>query len=166
MPTIIGDDDDEGTDFAANASTPAAVTSFLTDHPQLTPADGARIAQLYPLRAAPGTRTVLPIRSGRINRVHQPVWNYRFSVVQADDATAGMGVPHASELSAIFGPAFIPGASGPTFATANAPIMPVFDTTRQRRLGFLLNDTHVEEIPADEDTRCAFWNETGVRIEQ
>ncbi|KAJ7190375.1 carboxylesterase estA [Mycena pura] len=211
VPTIIGDDDDEGTDFAANASTPAAVTSFLTDnYPQLTPADGARIAELYPLRAPlPGHAPFFPSAAAafgegtftcpsnfilaQINRVHQPVWNYRFSVVQADDAAAGLGVPHASELPAIFGPAFVPGASGSTFATANAPIVPVvmnywisfiraldpnphrfagtpewvqFDTTRQRRLKFVLNDTHVEEIPADEDTRCAFWNEIGARIEQ
>jgi len=102
-------------------------------------------------------------------------------------------VPHTSEIPAIFGPAFIPGGSSTTFATTNAPIVPVvmnywisfirslnpnthrfagtpewieLTAANQRRLQFVLNDTHVEEIPVDEDTRCAFWNEIGARIEQ
>ncbi|KAJ7890194.1 Esta [Mycena olivaceomarginata] len=210
VPVMLGDDDDEGTGFAANAGTADAVISFLMDnYPQLTPADDMRITQLYPLRAPlPNHAPFFPSAAAaygestftcpsnfiaaQINRVRQPVWNYRFSVVQANDAAAGLGVPHASELPAIFGPAFIPGGSGTTFATTNAPIVPVvmnywisfirslnpnphrfagtpewvqFDAN-QRRLKFVLNDTHVEEIPVDEDTRCAFWNEVGARIEQ
>ncbi|KAJ7766182.1 carboxylesterase estA [Mycena metata] len=211
VPIMLGDDDDEGTGFAANASTPDAVISFLVDnYPQLTPTDETRITQLYPLlpplpkhapffpsaAAAYGEATfTCPSNfiAAEINRMGQPVWNYRFSVVQANDAAGGLGVPHTSELPAIFGPASIPGQSTSTFATTNAPIVPVvmnywisfirsldpnphrfagtpewvqFDGTSQRRLKFVLNDTHVEEIPADEDTRCAFWNEIGVSIEQ
>ncbi|KAJ7193192.1 Alpha/Beta hydrolase protein [Mycena rebaudengoi] len=211
VPTMIGDDDDEGTFFAANAGTPDAVISFLMDnYPQLTPVDNTRIKQLYPLRPPlPNHAPFFPSASAaygegtftcpsnfiaaQINRVRQPVWNYRFSVVQEDAATAGLGVPHASELPAIFGPTFIPGGSSTTFATTNAPIVPVvmnywisfirslnpnphrfagtpewvqFNARNQRRLKFVLNDTHVEEIPGDEDTRCAFWNEIGAKIEQ
>jgi carboxylesterase type B len=211
VPTMIGDDDNEGTAFAANASTPDAVISFLTDnYPQLTPADDARITQLYPLlpplpehapffpsaAAAYGEGTfTCPSNfiAGQINGVGRPVWNYRFSVVQANDAAGGLGVPHTSEIPAIFGPAFVPGGSSTTFATTNAPIVPVvmnywisfirslnpnthrfagtpewiqLTAANQRRLQFVLNDTHVEEIPVDEDTRCAFWNEIGARIEQ
>ncbi|KAJ7190377.1 Alpha/Beta hydrolase protein [Mycena pura] len=212
VPTMIGDDDDEGTLFAANASTPADVLSFLADnYPQLTRGDLARLAQLYPRRAPlPAHAPFFPSAAAaygegtftcpssfilaQLSRARQPVWNYRFSVVQADAAAMGLGVPHTSELPAIFGPASIPppGLSA-TFATTNAPIVPVvmnywisfiraldpnphrfagtpewvqFDAARQRRLKFVLNDTHVEEIPADEDARCAFWNEIGVRIEQ
>ncbi|KAJ7625145.1 Alpha/Beta hydrolase protein [Mycena rosella] len=148
--------------------------------------------RLYPLRSPlPNHAPFFPSAAAanfiaaQINRVRQLVWNYRFSVVQANDATAGLGVPHASELPAIFGPAFIPGGSSTTFATTNAPIVPVvmnycisfirslnpnphrfFNATNQRRLKFVLNDTHVEEIPVNENMRCAFWNEIGARIEQ
>jgi acetylcholinesterase len=46
------DDTDEGTIFAANASSAAAVASFLTDEfPQLTTADTDAINALYPLEA-------------------------------------------------------------------------------------------------------------------
>jgi carboxylesterase type B len=113
---MLGDDDDEGTGFAANAGTADAVISFLMDnYPQLTPADDMRITQLYPLRAPlPNHAPFFPSAAAaygegtftcpsnfiaaQINRVRQPVWNYRFSVVQANDAAAGLGVPHASEV--------------------------------------------------------------------
>ncbi|KAJ7676411.1 Alpha/Beta hydrolase protein [Mycena rosella] len=197
--------------------TPTIDGDFVQDHLytlsgreiiRLTPADVTRITQLYPLRpplpnhapffpsaaAAYGEGTfTCPSNfiAAQINRVRQLVWNYRFSVVQANDAVAGLGVPHATSCD--LRPAFIPGGSSTTFATTNAPIVPVvmnywisfirslnpnphrfvgtpewaqFNATNQRRLKFVLDDTHVEEIPVDENMRCAFWNEIGARIEQ
>ncbi|KAF7356434.1 Carboxylic ester hydrolase [Mycena venus] len=210
VPLMIGDDDDEGTAFAANAQTPEDVISFLTDnYPQLTADDATTINQLYPLlpplpnhapffpsaAAAYGESTfTCPSNfiAGLIG-ARKNVWNYRFSVVQPDRAASGLGVDHTSELPAVFGPPFIPGGNSTTFATTNAPIVPVlmnywisfvrslnpnthkfssapewaeFDSKNQRRIKFVLNDTHVESIPADEDTRCAFWNDIGARLEQ
>ncbi|KAJ7766160.1 carboxylesterase estA [Mycena metata] len=200
VPTMLGDDDNEGTFFAANASTPDAVISFLTRitqlYPLLPPLPGH--APFFPSAAAAYGESTLTCPSNfvaaQISRRGQPVWNYRFSVVQADFAAAGLGVPHTSEIPAVFGPDSIPNSNlSPTFTTTNAPIVPVvmnywisfiralnpnphrfagtpewvqFNGTSQRRLKFVLNDTHVEEIPADEDTRCTFWNEIGVSIEQ
>ncbi|KAJ7627439.1 carboxylesterase estA [Roridomyces roridus] len=211
VPLLFGDDDDEGTDFAANVSTAAEMISFLTDnYPQLTSSDDAQITRLYPLLAPlPNHAPFFPSAAAaygeatftcpsnfigaKLSAVKQPVWSYRFSVVQANNQAAGLGVPHTSEVPAIFGPAFVPGGTSTTFATTNAPIVPImsnyfisfvrslnpnthrldgtpewveFDSGGERRLQFVLNDTHVESVPADESERCAFWNEVGVRIEQ
>ncbi|KAJ7616042.1 aEsta [Roridomyces roridus] len=142
VPMMLGDDEKEGTFFAANASTPAAVVSFLMDnYPVLTPADGVQITELYPLlpmlpqhaaffpsaAAAYGEATfTCPSNfiATRMDAVGLPVWNYRFSVVQEDVEALGLGVPHASALPAIFGPDSIPDRTS-TFTTTNAPMVPI-----------------------------------------
>jgi acetylcholinesterase len=49
-PIIFGDDENEGSYFAANASTPADVAAFIVDQlPRLTPAQTDAINAEYPL---------------------------------------------------------------------------------------------------------------------
>ncbi|KAK7018278.1 triacylglycerol lipase-like protein [Favolaschia claudopus] len=149
VPLLIGDASDEGTNFAFNASTPSQVTSFMQDnYPRLTSSDLLRISRLYPLMPPlPAHAAYFPSAAlaygegtftcpsnfiaarmshgGSEGEKGIDVWNYRFSVVQADREAAGFGVSHTSEIPAIFGPAFVPGGLSTTFATTNAPIVPV-----------------------------------------
>jgi acetylcholinesterase len=61
VAVIFGDDQDEGSYFAANASTPADVAAFMVDQfPHLTPAQTNAINVEYPLM--PPEKVLLPAR--------------------------------------------------------------------------------------------------------
>ena len=54
-----------------------------------------------------------------------PLWSYRYNVQDADNAAAGLGVPHLFEAAAVFGPDSIAGGSPPSYYSYNAPIVPL-----------------------------------------
>ncbi|KAH8831367.1 Alpha/Beta hydrolase protein [Flagelloscypha sp. PMI_526] len=211
VPLLIGDDDNEGSSFAANASSPEEVVTFLADnYPQLSSDDASNITALYPLlpllpkhaeyfpsaSAAYGEGTfTCPSNfiASTLSNSGSPVWNYRFSVTQADREASGLGVSHTSEMPAVFGPAYVPNGNSTTFATTNAPMVPIlmnywisfirsldpnlhkysgtpeweeFDSETKKRIKFVLNDTRMDSIADDEDRRCAFWESAGLRLEQ
>ena len=117
------DDTDEGTDFAANAASPADVASFMMDnYPHLTSADTDAInaqyplmpplpahAAYYPSAAAAYGETTFTCVGNFIASVYAKswspsrVWNYRYNVQMDGYIAAGLGVPHTIESEAIFG---------------------------------------------------------------
>ena len=71
VPVMFGDDTNEGSGFAANASTPADVADFLVDqYPRLTVADTDAINAKYPLMAPiPGHAPYFPSASAAYGEV-------------------------------------------------------------------------------------------------
>ncbi|KIJ51591.1 hypothetical protein M422DRAFT_26449 [Sphaerobolus stellatus SS14] len=145
VPAIFGDDTDEGTIFAANASSAAAVASFMMDNfPQLSEKDTDTINALYPLEtpnpflnhapffasasAAYGEFTfVCPglLISSMIAQ-HNKIWNYHFNVLTPANIAAGLGVSHTSELPNVFGPGNTPaGSSTATFDFDDISLTPI-----------------------------------------
>ncbi|KAH9222044.1 triacylglycerol lipase-like protein [Leptodontidium sp. 2 PMI_412] len=123
VPLMIGDDTDEGTGFAADATSPEEVGSFLQNNfPRLTGTDTEAINDQYPLmEALPQHGAYFPsVASAYGDAVFScpshhlslafsahnspsSVWNYRYNVLQDDLVAAGLGVSHTSETPAIFG---------------------------------------------------------------
>ncbi|KAJ5052012.1 uncharacterized protein L3040_001772 [Drepanopeziza brunnea f. sp. 'multigermtubi'] len=146
VPAMVGDDTNEGSSFATNATSPGAVAAFFQDnYPKLNDTDTAAINAQYPLmpplprRAAyypslsaaygeaaftcPGNHL-----SGSFSAYTSPtnVWNYRYNVLQEDNVAVGLGVPHTFESPAIWGV----GSTGSndllsSYTTYNKDIVPV-----------------------------------------
>ncbi|TVY53922.1 Lipase 3 [Lachnellula cervina] len=145
VPIIFGDDTDEGTYFATNASTPADVASFFqNNYPRLTSTDTDAINAQYPLlaplpehaayfpsaAAAYGETTFTCVGnyiSQTFATMNDPykVWNYRVNILQPDDVAAGLGVPHTSETPAIFGLGNVNDDVSSSYSNVNAEIIPV-----------------------------------------
>ncbi|KAI6871338.1 hypothetical protein KC323_g1925 [Hortaea werneckii] len=53
------------------------------------------------------------------------VWNYRYNVEDRDTVAAGYGVPHVSEKTAIYGVNNTGPCDGCSYATYNAPMVPI-----------------------------------------
>ncbi|RFU75903.1 hypothetical protein TARUN_6365 [Trichoderma arundinaceum] len=144
VPVLVGDDTNEGTYFAVNATTPEQVEVFIkNNYPYLTDFQLKSISQAYPLtaplanhaayypsaEAAYGESTFTcpgNAIADSVARFFDPrrVWNYRYNVFDPDNVAAGLGVPHTFETSAVFGPGYAGGASA-SYYTTNAAIVPV-----------------------------------------
>ncbi|QSZ30354.1 hypothetical protein DSL72_004877 [Monilinia vaccinii-corymbosi] len=141
VPIIFGDDTDEGSVFAPNASSPTDISTFFqNNYPYLTPADTATINNQYPLQpplpnhspyfpsasAAYGEATfVCPaIMISTALSLSSPTWHYRYNVHDTHNLASGLGVPHVSELPAIFGPGNANDGTT-SYTTYNAAIVPV-----------------------------------------
>lgn len=144
VPTLVGDDNDEGSIFGYNAATEEQFLDFMrANYPRLDDSQLDSIADLYPLMdPLPGHNAYFPSASAAYgdstftcpgNMIAQTVahylgfnkaWNYRFNVQDPDTIAAGLGVPHVFENSAIFGPGNAGGVPS-SFYTTNAGIVPV-----------------------------------------
>ncbi|KAI3397172.1 hypothetical protein diail_11146 [Diaporthe ilicicola] len=144
VPILIGDDTDEGTLFAANASTQAQVSQFLkNNYPGLNQTQLDKINAAYPLMdpfpnhaayfpsaaAAYGDATFTCPGNNMAEAMtsfYEPgkVWNYRYNVIDPVNIAAGLGVPHVFETAAVFGPGFT-GTAAESYYTTNAEIVPV-----------------------------------------
>lgn len=122
VPVLIGDDTNEGSFFAPNASTPAEVASFFKDQaPSLSDEQVASILAQYPLAQNPPVAahnqyfSVASNAFGEFlficpglkvstlyNSVGVPSWNYRYDVVLPVDIATGWGSYHTSEVRQIF----------------------------------------------------------------
>ena len=146
VPTIVGDDTNEGTAFATNASTSEEFLDFMrSNYPHLTDFDLEAINYTYPLMpplpehaawfpsaaAAYGESTFICPGlevSSKYAQYFSPnlTWNYHYDVLDLDKAAQGLGVNHVAEKPAIFGPgnenSCPPGCS---YETYNAPIVPI-----------------------------------------
>ncbi|TVY39962.1 Lipase [Lachnellula subtilissima] len=145
VPIMFGDDTDEGTYFATNASTPADVASFFqNNYPHLTSNDTDAINAQYPLMdplpehaayfpsaaAAYGETTFTCVGnyiSQTFATMNDPykVWNYRVNILQPEYVAGGLGVPHTSETPAIFGLGNVHDDITSSYSTTNADIIPV-----------------------------------------
>ena len=139
------DDINEGSDFAANASSPAEVAAFFqNNYPHLTIADTDAINKEYPLMPPlPEHAAYFPSASAAYGEATftcpgnyislsfanalppDKVWNYRYNVLQASNVAAGLGVPHTFESPAIFGLGNADDDVNSSYATYNSEIIPV-----------------------------------------
>ncbi|UKZ80008.1 hypothetical protein TrVFT333_007772 [Trichoderma virens FT-333] len=144
VPVLVGDDTNEGTYFAVNATNPSQVETFLkNNYPYLQDSHLKSISHAYPLEppmpkhaayfpsaeAAYGESTFTcpgNTVAASVARYFDPrrVWNYHYNVLDPDNVANGLGVPHTFETSAVFGPGYsdTPAAS---YFTTNAAIVPV-----------------------------------------
>ncbi|KAF4632485.1 hypothetical protein G7Y89_g5636 [Cudoniella acicularis] len=144
VPIMFGDDTDEGSAFAANASSPADVATFFqNNYPNLTDSDAEAINAEYPLMPPlPKHAAYFPSASAAYgestftcpgNYISQAfsaaneyrVWNYRYNVLQANNVQGGLGVPHTFESPAIFGLGNANDNVNSSYKTYNSEIIPV-----------------------------------------
>lgn len=104
-----------------------------------------------------------------------------YNVADPDQVVQGLGVPHVSELSAIWGPDNTNGAAPASYKTINAAIVPVVQgywtsfvrsfnpnthrlpgsplwkpfSSSQRRILFETNNTRMETVTKDQASRCS-----------
>ncbi|PLB49882.1 alpha/beta-hydrolase [Aspergillus steynii IBT 23096] len=144
VPVMVGDDTDEGSYFAFNASTKAEMAQFFKNYyPNLKKHQLETINLVYKksialpyhaeyfsaASAAYGDATFTcpgnHIASTIAKHVSpQEIWNYRVNIQDLGNLAQGIGVPHTMENPAIFGPGSIGG--GPSsFDTYNSAIVPV-----------------------------------------
>ena len=209
IPTIWGDDTNEGSVFTPrNITNRRMANNFLRDQfPALTASQLDTYNQLYGFNASPSetywhrpsraygeTRYVCPgiQLSDNMAKTGQPnVWNYRFNVMDPGQIAMGLGVPHTTEVGAIWGPHWV--ASPPSYQTTNKNIVPViqgywtsfmrtFDPNTLRHKGtpewtrwqvgqnnrimFNANNTHMEQVVDPQLSRCNFLSGISVLIKQ
>ncbi|KFY53481.1 hypothetical protein V496_07541 [Pseudogymnoascus sp. VKM F-4515 (FW-2607)] len=144
VPMLITNTNDEGTAFASDAANPADFSMFLkNNYPALTKSDIDALIGAYPLRSplptkqawfpsvaaaygdatftCPGNHLALSF-----SRFYSPwnIWRYRFNMQDPPQVAAGLGVPHAFDTDAIFGPGYA-GNYAASFVGINADIVPV-----------------------------------------
>lgn len=145
VPVIVGDDNDEGTDFAPNAT---SISDFLTfmqaNYPRLNSDQLQQISDTYPPSALYPMHTTFFAAAAQAygestftcpgieitNSIAQylspaQAWNYRYNVRDAENEANGLGVPHVSEKPAIFGPGNTGSCDGCSYETYNAPMVPI-----------------------------------------
>lgn len=145
VPTIVGDDTDEGTYFAANASTSAEFLEFIrSNYPSLSNNDLECIKKTYPLMAPLESRAAwfpsaaaaygdatftcpgLEISRSMAKYLSPDnTWNYRYNVMDWDNIRWGLGVPHVFEMPAIFGVGMTKPCVNCSYSTYNSPIVPI-----------------------------------------
>ncbi|KAL7784026.1 alpha/beta-hydrolase [Trichoderma afarasin] len=144
VPVLVGDDTNEGTYFAFNATNPSQVSTFLkNNYPYLQDSQLKSIIHAYPLEpplpkhaayfpsaeAAYGESTFTcpgNTVAASVARFFDPrrVWNYHYNVLDPDNVANGLGVPHTFETSAVFGLGYS-GTAAASYYTTNAAIVPV-----------------------------------------
>jgi acetylcholinesterase len=141
VPILFGDDTDEGSSFAPNASTPAEISQFYKNYyPNLTTVDTDAINAQYPLMApisgrapyfpsaaaAYGESTftcpgIMIVESYTQHANPCKVWSYRYNG-QGPNGSATILVTHTVEMPAIFGTRMVRD-SGTSFESYNAPMV-------------------------------------------
>ncbi|KAH8752354.1 Alpha/Beta hydrolase protein [Hyaloscypha sp. PMI_1271] len=205
VPSIFGDDTNEGTIWtpsSLNSST--AMDNFLKNQfVNLNQTDLERINSYYPAvqqfpgkgafwRAAANAygemRYTCPgiYISTMISTHGQPAsYNYRWDVLSMQNSRNGLGVPHVSELSSIWGSSgppddaliptiqaywtsFIRTKNPNTYKLKSAPEWATFDATGMERIHIPNDPTNVtmETIPGDQQARCAFLSSMGASLNQ
>lgn len=144
VPLFVASDNNEGSGFAANASTSAEVAAFFKDnYPRLNDTQLAEIVARYPLMAPlPGHAAWFPSASAAYGdatfvcpgealsrsmaRYFAPdrVWAYRCAIVSASYVAAGLGTPHTFEMPAIMGTYYVSSVAS-TWFNENAAAVPV-----------------------------------------
>ncbi|THC87421.1 hypothetical protein EYZ11_013132 [Aspergillus tanneri] len=144
VPLMVGDDTDEGSYFAINASTSAEVSQFFrNNYPNLDSRQLETINQAYLTSTVlPKHAAYFPVASAAygdctftcpgshiasaVAKHFSPdqVWNYRVNIQDQELIGEGLGVPHTFEIPAIFGPGYAD-TTGLSFETYNAGIVPI-----------------------------------------
>ena len=145
VPTLIGDDTNEGSQYAYNASSAAEVSAFLkNNYPSLNPTQLKEVNSLYPkMDPLPQHNAYFPSASAAygdmcftcpgnemasaLARYYDPqkVWNYRYNVMDPATVAKGLGVHHDQEWWTIFGPAQFAVYEPASDNTTNAASVPI-----------------------------------------
>lgn len=145
VPVLVGDDTDEGSQYAFNASTAREVSVFLkNNYPNLSNEQLQEINNLYPrMDPLPQHNAYFPSASAAygdmtftcpgneispaLARYYDPqrVWNYRYNVLDPDTVAKGLGVHHDQEWWSIFGPVQAAESEPASDKTINAAMVPI-----------------------------------------
>ena len=148
IPAIFGDDTNEGTIFVPkNTSSIADSDTFLqAQFPAVNPDQLRAITSLFPnpnltfpnsgpfwrqaSNAYGEIRYICPgifCSDAYANVNGQPVWNYRFAVLDPTQEAQGLGTPHTVEVNAIWGPENVNGGAPGSYSPGrvNAAIVPL-----------------------------------------
>ncbi|RLL95286.1 hypothetical protein CFD26_101514 [Aspergillus turcosus] len=146
VPLMVGDDANEGTIFANNASTSREVAQLMkNNYPKLTPPQLTEIMNAYPLMspepmhapyfhsaaAAYGQATFTCPGNHMAASFAQylspdQVWDYHYDVLDPTEIALGLGVPHTFETPAIFGLGMTTAyPDALSYYGSNKPIIPI-----------------------------------------
>ena len=152
LPLLLGNDNDEGSIFAPNATDSTNVTDFFADnYPLLTPTEVNSIVfqeylyledtstpmhgQYFALAQTAYSEATFICPSNNLVSVYAamiptgataaPVWNYRYAVVSPSNAAAGLGTPHTYQDPAYWGPGDPDFNNQAGYAEANAVVIPL-----------------------------------------
>lgn len=212
VPVIVGNSNDEGSDYAPDAASPEEIQLFFkNNYPGLDQTQLERITGTYTLMdPVPKHEAWFPSASAAYGDAlftnagyeiagwvanhfsHFKSWNYRYNVRDPPQIAAGLGVPHASESTAIFGVGYA-GSSPASYSTINAPIIPIVmnywlsfiqtlspNTLKHgsapywnswgrgeagRRLKFETNATVMEDIPHNATIHGKLWRELAANMD-
>ncbi|MCJ1473473.1 hypothetical protein MMC13_002124 [Lambiella insularis] len=141
VPTIFGDDTNEGTIFTPKTLwTQDDSEAFLVDqYPALTSAQLAQYNTMYAFdsqtpspywhhasMAYGETRYICPgivLSNAMSSNNEATTWNYRYDVLDPVAVAAGLNVAHGAEMPAIWGPSYVDAPA--SYQTANKNIVPV-----------------------------------------
>ncbi|CAJ2512328.1 Uu.00g053430.m01.CDS01 [Anthostomella pinea] len=175
VPTMVGDDTNEGSVFATDVATSEEFLEFMKDnYPRLTSSEIQRINATYPLMTPlPEHNAWFPSASAAYgestftcpgNQIAasmakylspDQVWNYRYNVEDYSDAAAGVGTRHTAETPAIFGPPN-GGCDDCSYDTYNAPIVPVV-------MDYWMSFVKTLSPNADRDPVAPYWQPWGAQ---
>lgn len=146
VPTIVGNDKNEGTYFAPNASTSSDFLDFIkANYPYLTESSLEKINSTYALGTFPTlsmhnawfTSAAAAYGEATFNcpgdimiealakKAANQTWNYFTAIEDKQFEAIGLGTPHLVESTAIFGPGQDQPCNDCSFETYNAPIVPI-----------------------------------------
>lgn len=207
VPILVGDDTNEGTYFASNASSEAEALAFMrANYPRLRDWQLDLVSILYPRQAplplhaayfpstaaAYGDSTFVCAGNAMADAVsffvgRDKAWNYHYNVADPNYVAQGFGVPHVSEIGAVFGPDNVQGQEAASLRTINAAIVSVvmayftsfvqfldpntrrhpgspewgtwrgFGGANGQRLRLQTDSTAMEHVPFDLFQKCAMW---------
>jgi carboxylesterase type B len=198
-----------------DTSTAAESSDFLkSQFPALTTEQLSKISSLYPpttpryslsgpywrqashaygdLRyTCPGLFLSSTLASDNLTSAHN--WNYRYNVLDPVQVSRGLGVPHESDVFAIWGPENTSGRAPESLNNSNRNIIPViqgywtsfirffdpntsrmpgsptwevFTSQGQERLLFQTNRTRMENVGETQKERCDYFRSIAVSIQQ
>ncbi|RAH60642.1 carboxylesterase [Aspergillus piperis CBS 112811] len=138
IPVLVGDDTNEGSIFAYNATDSSDMSRFLqANYPGLSPTNMSTIMAAYPrmrpvadhgayfpsASAAYGDATFTCPGNSIAASMADRVWNYRYNVRAPELIDEGLGVPHIFEISAIFGVGFAGDSETTSYNGINANVV-------------------------------------------
>jgi carboxylesterase type B len=191
-----------------NTSTAAESSDFLKSQPPaLTTEQLSKISSLYPFSGpywrqasraygdlrytCPGLFLSSTLASDNLTSAHN--WNYRYDVQDPGQISRGLGVPHGSDVYAIWGPentsgkapdslnnqnrniipviqgywtSFIRSFDPNTFRMPGSPTWEVFTSQGRERLLFQTNRTRMENVGETQKERCDYFRSIAVSIQQ
>ncbi|OJJ75773.1 hypothetical protein ASPBRDRAFT_203505 [Aspergillus brasiliensis CBS 101740] len=142
IPVLVGDDTNEGSIFAYNATDVSGMSRFLkANYPGLSSTNVSAILAAYPrMRPVPDHGAYFPsasaaygdaaftcpgnlIAASMADDQSNRIWDYRYNVRAPELIDEGLGVPHIFEISAIFGVGFAGDSETTSYNGINADVV-------------------------------------------